>query len=79
MPLPSGVTYVTVSSVNEFDSLTNKPTMCNLKFDVNGVEYERVINIGAGFLSNLNSEVSAIKQMPIKISQAQTIINNKIS
>jgi hypothetical protein len=79
MPLPSGVTYVTVMSVTEFDSLTNKPTMCHCKFDVNGVEYEDDFNIGSGFLSSLNQSVVLIKRAPIVLVQAQNIVNNKIS
>lgn len=79
MPLPSGVTYCIVTGVDEYDPETNKPTMCSLRFDVNGIEYQRNLNIGAGFLSNFNAEVSSIKQIPIKITQAQTIVNNKTS
>lgn len=79
MPLPSGVTYVTVLNVEVFDDKTNKPTICFVKYDVDGIEYTDSINVGAGFLSNLNSLVSIRKKAVQSIAQAQNIINNKIS
>jgi|WetSurMetagenome_2_1015567.scaffolds.fasta_scaffold30305_3 hypothetical protein len=79
MPLPSGVTYVTVLSVDAFDEQTNKPTVCSLLFDVNGVEYTRSMNIGTGFLQQLTEEVIRIKRAPVWTLAAQTIVNNKIA
>lgn len=78
MPLPSCVTHVTVISVDAFDEFTNKPTVCSLQFDVNGIEYIRSINIGIGFLQQLTEEVARIKKGPVWLQAAQTIVNNKI-
>jgi hypothetical protein len=79
MPLPSGVTYVTVVSVDEFDTKTNKPTTCTIKFDLSGVERLAQINVGLGFLSSFNSIVTALKKQSSDIVTAQNIINNKIA
>jgi hypothetical protein len=77
MPLPSGVTYCTVVSVDSFDTKTNKPTMCTLKYDVNGVEQLGQFNIGTGFLASFNAAVVATKKQVTDITAAQTIVGNK--
>lgn len=79
MPLPSGCTSCVVTSVQDFDDLTNKPTICLITYIVNGITYSDSMNIGVGFLSDLTRFVAIRKKEQASLSQAQTIVANKIS